>query len=511
MSTLLTFRTGTGINSYVVHVSNDDRFPQTISTTTGTSWYVATGASCWIDTISYKSGYSGARAKCSANGNDWSLSSDKYVGTSTTRDITVYATGGSSGYDTNALYFRAGTGVKSYKMIYDGKSETDIVSGSIGSTTVGLFVRDGTDAVVSTIVCEDGYKGPYRFVEYTSSAYSTVKKNFAEDDFYVRSNGTRYLKLTATYAPTYWYQMHADANGGSFSGGSTIWSSAVLSTSGSGGAVNYAVSNFPTPSRGGYTFVGWGASRTATTTYGSSVSFVTSAIDSDNPKSVTVYAIWKKTEFTCHIKIGAGINSASVYVDGALKSDIRDKVYHDIIVSYDSTITVKSIAKATGYTRPYKFNFYQNSASTVPTSTLERDTDEPSYAYSDSRFYAEIVATKSSIDLFYWNTAGTDASLFAAGKPISNLTAARWNKLKAKIKELAEASGASYSYTEVSKGSAITAAEFNSVRTAIGNRTGHGTLPPAQSKGDPILASLFEGSASLKSALNAAITYYNNG
>ena len=520
----LNCRLGTGVTSYVVHVAfseTPDPYPNGATITSGRALYnVKNGATVTIRASETEcaSGYTfPVYVYTSTDGSTWSQVDYLQSGTVTfsagsgTLFVRVGpATKGSTGYDTNALYFRAGTGVKSYKMIYDGKSETDIVSGSIGSTTVGLFVRDGTDAVVSTIVSEEGYKAPYQFIEYTSSAYSTVKKTFAEDDFYVRSNGTRYLKLTATYAPTYWYQMHADANGGSFSGGSTLWSSAVLSTSGSGGAVNYAVSNFPTPSRGGYTFVGWGASRTATTTYGSSVSFVTNATDSGNPKSVTVYAIWKKTEFSCYIKLGAGINSASVYVDGALKSDIRDKVYHAIVVNYDSTITVKGIAKAAGYARPYLFKFYANSSSTTPTSTLERDTDEPSYTYSDSRFYAEIAATKSSIDLFYWSSSAWDAANIKKGQPISNLTAARWNRFKAKIQELAAAEGGAYSYASVVSGGTIYATEFNGVRTAITGRSGYGTLPAAQSKGNTVKAALFEGSGSLKSALNAAITHYNN-
>lgn len=511
MSTEISFRCGTGIRSFVVHVSNDNRFPKTITSTVYQAWFVTTGASCWIDGIVYQSGYSNARAKCASNGNDWNIVSDPSVGTSVKRSITVYASGGSSGYDTNALHFLAGSGVKSFKMRYAGSTTTGNVSNPIsGNMETVLFVRDSTNASLSTVVYEDGYKSPYQFVEYTNSSYTTVKKYFAENDGDVYSNGTRYVKLTATYAPIYWYQMHADANGGTFSGGSTLWSSAVLSTSGSGGAVNYAVSNFPTPSRAGYVFKGWGASKTSTSTYGTYVSFVTSSLSSDNPKSVTVFAIWEKTTYTMHIKLGAGINSASVYVDNALKADVRDKVYHDIAVNSDSTITVKGIAKATGYGRPYTFNFYQNSTATTPTATLVRDMDEPYYGYSTSRFYAELTATKTQIDLFYWNNATWDAANIKKGQPISNLTATRWNNLLAKIKELAEAEGGSAPYTGVSSGATIYAATFNAARSAISNRTGYGTLPAAQNKGNEIKAALFEGSGSLKSALNAAINHYNN-
>ena len=83
-------------------------------------------------------------------------------------------------------------------------------------------------------------------------------------------------------------------------------------------------------------------------------------------------------------------------------------------------------------------------------------------------------------------------------------------KTKAKIAELAEAEGGSYSYSTVVSGDTFYATEFNSVRTAIMNRSGYGTLPAAQSSGNAVKASLFEGSGSLKTALNAAITHYNN-
>lgn len=417
MSTLLTFRTGTGINSYVVHVSNDNRFPQTISSTSGTSWYVTTGASCWIDTISYKSGYSGARAKCSETGNDWSLSTDKYVGTSKTRNVTVYATGGSPSYSTNPIYFRTGTGVSSYRMQYANSTQTGLTDGVTGrNSSTTLYVRENTNASLIGLEYESGYGAPYYFVEYTDGNFSNVKKTFTEGDANVYSSGIRYIKLFAT-------------------------------------------------------------------------------------KSTT----------TAYIKLGAGVSSAMIYVDGVAKSDIRDRSYHAITVSRNSRVEVRSIGLNSGYKKPYIFRFYSSYTSTTPSSYSESlNTDTPGYTYTSERVYAEIVATKQTIDLFYWQNATWDAANIKTGQPISNLTATRWNNLLAKIKELAEAEGDSYSYTGVSSGASILATTFNGARTAISNRTGYGTLPATQAKNDPVKASLFEGTGSLKSALNAAITHYNN-
>ena len=120
------------------------------------------------------------------------------------------------------------------------------------------------------------------------------------------------------------------------------------------------------------------------------------------------------------------------------------------------------------------------------------------------------VFEKSAIDLFYWDSASTDANLIAAGQPISNMTASRWNRFKAKIAELAAAEGDSYRYSTVASSDTFYATEFNEVRSAIMNRSGYGTLPAAQPSGNEVKASLFESSGSLKTALNAAITHYNN-
>ena len=517
-------RLGTGVESYVVHASYStatDPYPNGATITTSrTLSYVKDNSTVTIraSETECESGYTfPVYVYTSSDGSNWTqvdyLQSGTVtfnVGTGTKYVRVGPATKGSFGYDTNALYFRAGDGVKSFKMRYDSATDTGVISGSIGSTTVGLFVRDGTNASLSTVVYEDGYKSPFQFVEYTNSNYSTVKKYFTENDGDVYSNGRRYVKLNATYSPTYWYQMHADANGGTFSGGSTLWSSAVLSTTGNGGAVNYAVSNFPTPSRAGYIFKGWGASKTSTTTYSTYVSFVTSSLSSDDPKSVTVFAVWEKISYTAYVKLGDGVTSANVLVNGAQKAYITDRTYHAISIQNGDTLTISGIGKQTGYDLPYLLTYYASATATTPIRTAEYNTTSIQFTWAAGNLWMVVSATKSAIDLFYWQNATWDAANIKKGQPISNLTAARWNRFKAKIQELAEAEGGAYSYASVVSGGTIYATEFNGVRTAISNRTGHGTLPAAQAKGNEVKAALFEGTGSLKSALNAAITHYNN-
>lgn len=417
---------------------------------------------------------------------------------------TIPAAGSSTSYKVKVVL---GTGIS---QVSYGINTASLTTGPVGSDFTADVERKSGYVYIGISRIASGYTYPVTATD-GSSTWTVINANGTYSDHYISapsSGGTRTVTLTATKDTRRYYQVHAFANGGKFSDGTTDYytdlaASATVS-------IDFDLSTLKTPSRGGYTFKGWGYRSDATQYYTGTIPISATSQDSNDPTIYNLYAIWAKTEYTCYIKIGAGINSASVYVDGALKSDIRDKVYHAITVNYDSTITVNSIAKATGYARPYIFKFYQTSTSTTPTSTLERDTDTPSYTYSTSRFYAEITATKSTIDLFYWQNASWDAANIKAGQPISNLTATRWNNLMAKIQELAEAEGGSYSYSGVSSGATIYASSFNAVRTAISNRTGYGTLPATQSKGDSVKAALFEGSGSLKSAINAAINHYNN-
>lgn len=417
---------------------------------------------------------------------------------------TIPAAGSSTSYKVKVVL---GTGIS---QVSYGINTDSLTTGPVGSDFTADVKRKSGYVYIGISRIASGYTYPVTATD-GSSTWTVINANGTYSDHYISapsSGGTRTVTLTATKDTRRYYQVHAFANGGKFSDGTTDYytdlaASATVS-------VDFDLSTLKTPSRGGYTFKGWGYSSNATQYYTGTIPISATSQDSNDPTIYNLYAIWVKTEYTCYIKIGAGINSASVYVDGALKSDIRDKVYHAITVNYDSTITVSSIAKAAGYARPYIFKFYQTSTSTTPTSTLERDTDTPSYTYSTSRFYAEIVATKSAIDLFYWVNEASDDTLIAKGEPVKNITAARWNSLKAKIKELADAQGISYTYSNVSSGSTFSATEFNAVRNVIDKFDGAGALPPIKNSGDQILASFFNGTASLKSALNRAITTYNN-
>ena len=130
-------------------------------------------------------------------------------------------------------------------------------------------------------------------------------------------------------------------------------------------------------------------------------------------------------------------------------------------------------------------------------------------------FYA--VWTKN-IGLFYWdgNTGATDDSIIAKGLPITNLTAERWNRLREKVLAVANARANVIAINKINATSTVqptntlTASMFNAIREAIAALEGSTTLPDEVNSNEPVLASYFNGSTSLKSALNAAIIAWNN-
>nr|DAT45866.1 MAG TPA: INTERNALIN B BINDING, LEUCINE RICH REPEAT.2A [Caudoviricetes sp.] len=492
-----------------------------------------------------------------SNGNA-SIVNNSLSYTGNNRSIYLSATGSTPSYSTNLIHFRTGTGVSSYTVSYANSTSTgNSVSVTGRNSSTSAYVRSGTNAQVTHISYESGYGTPLQFVEYTDSSFTTVKKYFDQGDLYVYSSGTRYVKLTATqtklscrfYANGGTWASGSDpyietVNSGSYASTSTAstsvsrtnyrlagWSTSSTATSATygtdaavgplGASINlyavweetpyitldagegrfgtdryayfhidyggYVYFNRYTPTRSGYKLLGWSATQGATSpTYGA-----TEYVGPLYGGRYTYYAVWQKTDATITLNGNGGTWDAS---SGILT----------ITLNVGDVLDFSKYASITrnGYTHlGWSTSASATSAAWSPNGSVE-------VGASDATYYA--VWMRKGIDLFYWDSESTDAALFAKGKPISNLTATRWNRLQAKIAELAKAEGSSYTYASVTSGDPITAARFNDARTAIMARTGHGSLPDAQSKGDAVKAELFEGNASLKYALNAAITHYNN-
>lgn len=252
-------------------------------------------------------------------------------------------------------------------------------------------------------------------------------------------------------------------------------------------------------SREGYRLLGWSASDTATTAGYNTDGWVTVG----NSTVQRYYAVWEKAEVTITLQSNGGLWGGNLQYR-TIKKKVGD--------------TLQFADYGPNATPPLQRAYYTLVGWSANSSASP---DNPTYGVNgyvtvgatDATYYA---IWKNHIKLFYWggNSDTHDGTIIAKGLPISNLTAARWNSLKAKIKEIASAQGNSAAFNAVSSnvasGDTITADEYNGVRLSISLVTNHGTLPAAVTLGGPILASYFNGTTSLKSALNAAITAWNN-
>ena len=491
-----------------------------------------------------------------------SIVSNNLTYTGKNRDIYLSASGSTPSYSTNLIYFRTGTGVSSYTVSYANSSSTGNTASVTGrNSSTSIYVRASTNAQVTHINYESGYGGPLQFVEYTDSTFSTVKKYFDQGDLYVYSGGTRYVKLFATrnQIRCYYY-----ANGGTFSDGSNLYTDFV-----DAGEYSYTSAPSNAVSRSGYELVGWATDSSATTAgWGTNdsigplsgnisvyavwrksrftitvnanggifqdtrESYVQAKADAGSLFYFTSYSgrVYREGYTLLGWSVSSTATSPGVATNGYITVGYSDATYYAVWQKSTAVITFYGNGGLWGgnlQKRSVTFNvgdivnFATYSANLVragytllgwstsssATSAAWGPSGTVSVGSTNADYYA--VWAKKNIELFYWNSATTDSTLIAKGQPVANLTATRWNRFKAKIAELAEAEGGSYSYSTVASGNTFYATEFNSVRTAIMNRSGYGTIPAPQASGNAVKASLFEGSGSLKTALNAAITHYN--
>lgn len=244
--------------------------------------------------------------------------------------------------------------------------------------------------------------------------------------------------------------------------------------------------------------------------------------------TVTIDYSWKVgytgENRTIYISAESSVTPPTSYTFYNVRADANGGIFADgstytYYPAQDESITVLNSATAmfnvtqlpTPTRSGYIFTGWKRDATGVvytgnaPVSATSTDADDPTI----NRFTAQ---WKRGIDQFYWDggSGSGDGGIIAAGLPLSNLTAARWNRLMATLAELAEGNGSSFIYSPVVAGGRITAAGFNTVRSAIAAQPGHGATPRERSSGDSILASYYNGAGSLKTALNSAIIYYNN-
>ena len=565
MSALVTIHFSSPITSVTFAGRKVTSSPSSVTVSANASISAITVTSGWSGTVYWDTSSSMPDPYVLANVSNGvaSIVSNSLTYTGKNRDIYLSASGSTPSYSTNLIYFRTGTGVSSYTVSYANSSSTGNTASVTGrNSSTSIYVRASTNAQVTHINYESGYGGPLQFVEYTDSTFSTVKKYFDQGDLYVYSSGTRYVKLFATrnQIRCYYY-----ANGGTFSDGGNLYTDFV-----DAGEYSYTSAPSNAVSRSGYELVGWATDSSATTAgWGTNdsigplsgnisvyavwrksrftitvnanggifqdtrESYVQAKADAGSLFYFTSYSgrVYREGYTLLGWSVSSTATSPGVATNGYITVGYSDATYYAVWQKSTAVITFygngglwggnlqkRSVTFNVGDTvnfADYSANLARAgytllgwSTSSSATSAAWEPNGTVTVGSTNADYYA--VWAKKKIELFYWNSATTDSTLIAKGQPISNMTAARWNRFKAKIAELAEAEGGSYSYSTVASGDTFYATEFNAVRTAIMNRSGYGTLPAAQSSGNAVKASLFEGSGSLKTALNAAITHYNN-
>lgn len=247
--------------------------------------------------------------------------------------------------------------------------------------------------------------------------------------------------------------------------------------------------------RNGYKLLGWSANDTATTAGYDPDGWVTVS----NSTVQRYYAVWQKSEATITLYGNGGLWGGNLQYR-SFKKEVGDVIN---LADYGPNGTP-----------PLGRAYYSLVGwSTSSTGTAAWGVNGTiTVGATDASYYA---IWEPHIELFYWDggTGSTDSSIIAKGLPVTNLTASRWNRFKKKINEITQAqTGKTWSYTTTSSGDSITAIEVLNARNAIAALNGNVPLPTAAqlATGKKILANYFNGSGSLKAALNIVISNYNN-
>ena len=319
-----------------------------------------------------------------------------------------------------------------------------------------------------------------------SATIQPIYKNYSIDT--ARKNGWIYFSITSS--PKYYgYKIYS--NDGAWSSGTDPQQGSVKSTE----QLNLA--NFK-PTRSGYVQLGWHTLSTA-------------ALPSDSyplsgsiylTSGLTLYATWtKKYYIIFDANGGKWSNRAST-------TKPCEAYYKKVIYLGDESAGDTQRLSRGGH----KLKGWSDTSKTVM-KYLPGERFECPNRTENLNMYA--IWDKQTIDKFYWYTNDTqDNTYIAEGKPITNLKASAWNRLKDKIEEIAEAIDISlpnsYSPTRVDSTTEISAQDYNGIRSAIINFPGAGTGPKVAAKDMVIGASMFVGTNSLKDAINKAIDKWNN-
>lgn len=318
-----------------------------------------------------------------------------------------------------------------------------------------------------------------------SATTQPTYKNYGIDA--ARKDGWTYFSITSS--PKY-YTYKINANDGAWQSGTNPQQGSIKSTE----QLNLA--NFK-PTRFGYERLGWHTIATAAKPSKSYPLNESIYLTGD----LTLYAIWAKKYFIIFDANGGK------WSNRASTTKPCEAYYTKIVYLGDESAGDTQRLSRGGH----KLSGWSDTSKTV-VKYLPGEKFECPNRIEDLQMYA--IWDKQTIDKFYWyNNDTQDNTYIAEGKPITNLKASAWNRLKDKIEELTEAINiglpSSYSSTRVDSTTEISAIDYNGVRLAIANFPGSGTGPAEAKKGKVIGASMFVGTNSLKGAINRAIDKWN--
>lgn len=373
------------------------------------------------------------------------------------------------------VYLRCGIGISSYIVQYtdyDG-----IVTNKTISSTSNTYidVKKNSTIYASSPNYVTNYEGPYHFQQWSTDFGSVTTENIGTD--VTVGSTSLYLKLVGIHRP---WKVTYDANGGTWT--SSVTNPELVEYLGKASIADYSLA----VSRKNYKLLGWFTSATGGTQWAA-----TNIVQQD----MTLYAHWELT-----------IATLTFYGNGGLWNGNLQKQSK----TYEVGETVSFATYSNNLVRA-GYSLLGWSTSSTATAASWGPNGIVTVGATDADYYA---VWQKHIDLFYWYGNDTqDAAKIAKGQPVTNLTATIWNEFKSRINQLTIAeTGSSWSYSTVSSGDSITAAEVLAARNALAALNNNVPLPTANQlqTGKQILASYFNGAGSLKAALNIIINNYNN-
>lgn len=374
------------------------------------------------------------------------------------------------------VYLRCGIGISSYIVQYtdyDGIVTNKTISST--SNTSYIDVKKNSTIYASSPNYVTGYEGPYHFQQWSTNFGSVITENIGTD--VTVGSTSLYLKLVGVHRP---WKVTYDANGGTWT--SSVTNPELVEYLGKASIADYSLA----VSRKNYKLLGWFTSATGGTQWAA-----TNMVQQD----MTLYAHWELT-----------IATLTFYGNGGLWNGNLQKQSK----TYEVGETVSFATYSKNLVRA-GYSLLGWSTSSTATAASWDPNGIVTVGATDADYYA---VWQKHIDLFYWYGNDTqDAAKIAKGQPVTNLTATIWNEFKSRINQLTIAeTGKSWSYSVVSSGDSITAAEVLAARNALAALNNNVPLPTANQlqTGKQILASYFNGTGSLKAALNIIINNYNN-